>query len=54
MILGILFVKYLLLPIIGIGVVKAADSFGFLPPDPLYHFVLMLQFTLPPAMSIGQ
>ncbi|XP_057251611.1 protein PIN-LIKES 7 isoform X2 [Beta vulgaris subsp. vulgaris] len=53
MILGILFVKYLLLPIIGIGVVKAADSFGFLPPDPLYHFVLMLQFTLPPAMSIG-
>ncbi|KNA06835.1 hypothetical protein SOVF_177360 [Spinacia oleracea] len=52
-ILGILFVKYLLLPVIGIGVVKAADSLGFLPPDPLYHFVLMLQFTLPPAMSIG-
>ncbi|KAL2905963.1 Protein PIN-LIKES 5 [Bienertia sinuspersici] len=52
-ILGILFVKYVLLPVIGIGVVKAADSFGFLPADPLYHFVLMLQFTLPPAMSIG-
>ncbi|XP_021736964.1 protein PIN-LIKES 7-like [Chenopodium quinoa] len=52
-IIGILFVKYLLLPVIGIGVVKAADTFGFLPPDPLYRFVLMLQFTLPPAMSIG-
>lgn len=52
-ILGILFVRYLLLPIIGIGVVKAADSLGFLPPDPLYHFVLMLQFALPPAMAIG-
>ncbi|XP_021714096.1 protein PIN-LIKES 7-like [Chenopodium quinoa] len=52
-IMGILFVKYLLLPVIGIGVVKAADCFGFLPPDPLYSFVLMLQFTMPPAMSIG-
>ncbi|XP_057542208.1 protein PIN-LIKES 7-like isoform X1 [Amaranthus tricolor] len=52
-ILGILFVKYALLPSIGIGVVKAADSLGFLPPDPLYRFVLMLQFALPPAMSIG-
>uniref|UniRef100_A0A803M266 PIN-like protein n=1 Tax=Chenopodium quinoa TaxID=63459 RepID=A0A803M266_CHEQI len=51
-IIGTLFVKYLLLPVIGIGVVKAADTFGFLPPNPLYRFVLMLQFTLPPAMSI--
>uniref|UniRef100_A0A803LJM1 Uncharacterized protein n=1 Tax=Chenopodium quinoa TaxID=63459 RepID=A0A803LJM1_CHEQI len=51
-IIGILFVKYLLLPVIGIGVVKAADTFGFLPPDPLYRFVLMLQFVLPSAMSI--
>ncbi|XP_021727196.1 protein PIN-LIKES 5-like [Chenopodium quinoa] len=50
-IIGILFVKYLLLPVIGIGVVKAADTFGFLPPDPLYRFVLMLQFVLPSAMS---
>ncbi|XP_074264317.1 protein PIN-LIKES 7-like [Silene latifolia] len=52
-ILGIIFVKYILLPVIGVGVVKAADNLGFLPSDPLYHFVLMLQFSLPPAMNIG-
>ncbi|KAK9678666.1 hypothetical protein RND81_11G226100 [Saponaria officinalis] len=52
-ILGIILVKYILLPVIGVGVVKAAYSLGFLPSDPLYRFVLMLQFTLPPAMNIG-
>lgn len=52
-IIGVICVKYLLLPVIGIGVVKLAGIFGFLPADPLYQFVLMLQFTLPPAMSIG-
>ncbi|KAF3564825.1 hypothetical protein DY000_02011999 [Brassica cretica] len=36
-----------------IGVVKTAESFGFLPADPLFQYVLMLQFTLPPAMNIG-
>lgn len=52
-IVGIICVKYLLLPVIGIGVVKLAGILGFLPAEPLYQFVLMLQFTLPPAMSIG-
>jgi len=52
-IVGVLFVRYVLLPVIGIWVVKAAVSLGFLPSDPLYHFVLMVQFTLPPAMNIG-
>jgi predicted permease len=52
-IIGVLFVRYVLLPVIGIWVVKAAVSLGFLPSDPLYHFVLMVQFTLPPAMNIG-
>uniref|UniRef100_A0A5B6ZVZ4 Auxin efflux carrier family protein n=1 Tax=Davidia involucrata TaxID=16924 RepID=A0A5B6ZVZ4_DAVIN len=53
MIIAILCVRYMILPAIGIGVVKAATEFGFLPSDPLYHFMLMVQFTLPPAMSIG-
>ncbi|KAJ8429631.1 hypothetical protein Cgig2_006872 [Carnegiea gigantea] len=53
-IIGIICVKYLLLPVIGMGVVKAARFCGFLAPDPLYQFVLMLQFSLPPAMNIGQ
>ncbi|GMY11064.1 protein PIN-LIKES 7-like [Fagus crenata] len=52
-IIGVLSVRYVLLPIIGIWVVKAAANLGFLPSDPLYHFVLMIQFTLPPAMNIG-
>ncbi|GAB4847638.1 hypothetical protein Ancab_026699 [Ancistrocladus abbreviatus] len=49
----IICIKYLLLPVIGVGVVRVARNLGFLPSEPLYHFVLMLQFTLPPAMNIG-
>lgn len=52
-ILGVISVRYMILPAIGIWVVKAADHLGFLPPDPLYHYMLMIQFTLPPAMNIG-
>ncbi|CAH9099657.1 unnamed protein product [Cuscuta epithymum] len=50
---AVLCVRYILSPLIGIGIVKAASNIGFLPADPLFHFVLMLQFTLPPAMNIG-
>lgn len=50
---GILVVRYVALPLIGIGVVKAAHHFGMVGSDTLYQFVLMLQFALPPAMSIG-
>lgn len=52
-IVAVICVRYILLPGIGIGVVKAASHFGFLPSDPLYHFVLLIQYTLPPAMNIG-
>ena len=51
--LAIIIVRYILLPVIGIWIVKGADQLGFLPPDPLFKFVLMVQFTLPPAMNIG-
>ncbi|XP_073150458.1 protein PIN-LIKES 7-like isoform X1 [Henckelia pumila] len=53
LIIVVICVRYIILPIVGIGVVKAASHLGFLPSDPLFHFVLMIQFTLPPAMSIG-
>ena len=53
-IVAILCVRYVILPVIGIGVVKAASSFGWLPSDPLFQFVLLLQFCLPPAMNIGK
>ncbi|KAK4347561.1 hypothetical protein RND71_033900 [Anisodus tanguticus] len=52
-IIAVLSVRYIFSPLIGIGIVKAAANLGFLPADPLYHFVLMLQYTVPPAMNIG-
>lgn len=53
-IVAVICVRYVILPVIGIGVVKAAANLGILPSDPLFQFVLMTQFTLPPAMSIGK
>ncbi|XP_059643925.1 protein PIN-LIKES 5-like isoform X2 [Cornus florida] len=52
-IVSVVCVRYVILPVIGIGVVKQAAKLGFLPPDPLYHFILYIQYTLPPAMAIG-
>ncbi|KAL0396119.1 UNVERIFIED_CONTAM: protein PIN-LIKES 7 [Sesamum calycinum] len=52
-IIAVICVRYAILPAVGIGIVKLASHLGFLPSDPLYHFVLMLQFTLPPAMNIA-
>lgn len=31
----------------------AAGRLGFLPQSPLYCFILLIQYTVPPAMSIG-
>ncbi|KAH9710510.1 protein PIN-LIKES 7 [Citrus sinensis] len=53
-IIAVVCVRYVALPFIGVWVVKAAAALGFLPSDPLYHYVLMVQFTLPPAMNIGK
>ncbi|KAL3630245.1 Protein PIN-LIKES 7 [Castilleja foliolosa] len=52
-VIAVILVRYIILPIVGVGVVQAASRLGFLPDDPLFHFVLMIQFTLPPAMNIG-
>ncbi|KAJ1694558.1 hypothetical protein LUZ63_011256 [Rhynchospora breviuscula] len=52
-IIAIICIRYLVLPIIGIGVVKLAYELGFLPHDPMYRYVLMIQFTVPPAMNIA-
>ncbi|XP_031495517.1 protein PIN-LIKES 7-like isoform X1 [Nymphaea colorata] len=53
MMISIICVRYVILPASGILVVRLANSLGLLPPDPLYRYVLMVQFTLPPAMAIG-
>ncbi|CAM0953046.1 unnamed protein product [Alopecurus aequalis] len=53
-IVAIVCIRYVVLPLIGIAVVYAAHDFGFLPRgDLLYRYVLMMQFAVPPAMSIG-
>ncbi|KDP43785.1 hypothetical protein JCGZ_22412 [Jatropha curcas] len=52
-IVSVLFVRYVMLPAIGVWLVKGAAKFGFLPSEPLYQYVLMIQYTLPPAMNIG-
>lgn len=52
-IVAIVCIRYVALPLIGIAVVHAAHGVGFLPHDPLYRYVLMMQFALPPAMNIG-
>jgi len=52
-IIGIIAVRYILLPIFGILIVKGATNLGLVQVDPLYQFILLLQYALPPAMSIG-
>ncbi|KAL8246747.1 hypothetical protein R6Q59_007963 [Mikania micrantha] len=53
LVLGIASVRYIFLPLFGILIVKGALHFGLVHADPLYLFVLLLQFALPPAMNIG-
>ncbi|KAA3454260.1 putative transporter YBR287W-like protein [Gossypium australe] len=53
-ILGIIAVRSILLPALGIGVVMAARNWGLIGSEnKLYQFVLMLQFAVPPAMAVG-
>ncbi|GJR19661.1 PIN-LIKES 7-like protein [Tanacetum coccineum] len=53
-IITIIFVRYVILPMIGILVIKTATSLGILPSDPLFSFVLLIQYTVPPAMNISK
>lgn len=50
---AIVIVRYLILPVIGMAIVKLARELGFLSRDPLYQYVLMVQYTIPPAMNLG-
>ncbi|KAL0313825.1 UNVERIFIED_CONTAM: protein PIN-LIKES 1 [Sesamum angustifolium] len=52
-ILGVVGVKYIALPLTGIAIVKGALRLGLIDDDPLYQFVLLLQFSVPPAANIG-
>lgn len=52
-VMGIMAVRYIILPLLGIVIVKGAIHFRLVPVDPLFLFVLLLQYALPPAMNIG-
>ncbi|KAL2333937.1 hypothetical protein Fmac_015150 [Flemingia macrophylla] len=53
LILGIMVVRFIISPLLGILIVKAAYYWGFLGSYSLYQFVLMLQYALPPATTAG-
>ncbi|XP_061362921.1 protein PIN-LIKES 3-like [Gastrolobium bilobum] len=53
LVVGITSVRFIALPAIGIGIIKGAIHFGLIHPDPLYQFLLLLQFALPPAVNIS-
>ncbi|PUZ71297.1 hypothetical protein GQ55_2G303000 [Panicum hallii var. hallii] len=50
---GVVVVRYVLLPLLGTALVKGAVRLGLVQPDPLYQFILHLQYAVPPAMNIG-
>ncbi|GAQ82055.1 putative auxin efflux carrier family protein [Klebsormidium nitens] len=53
-ILGIGCVRLIVLPVLGIGVLKCADALSLLPPnDPLFRFVVLLLSAMPTTHNIG-
>jgi hypothetical protein len=54
LVVGIIVVMYIALPAIGIAIVKGAVHFRFISSDPLYQFVLLLHYAVPPAVSISK
>ncbi|XP_022132393.1 protein PIN-LIKES 3-like [Momordica charantia] len=52
-VISIVLARYIVLPLTGILIVRGAVKFGLVESDPLYMFVLLLQFAVPPAMNIG-
>ncbi|EEC84799.1 hypothetical protein OsI_31863 [Oryza sativa Indica Group] len=50
---SVIVVRYILLPSLGTLLVKSAVHLGLIHPDPLYQFILLLQYAVPPAMNIG-
>ncbi|KAG2698009.1 hypothetical protein I3843_07G130100 [Carya illinoinensis] len=53
LIIGIVVVRYIALPLTGIFIIKGAHQIGLVHSDPLYQFILLLQYAVPPAMNIG-
>ncbi|GMH06625.1 hypothetical protein Nepgr_008465 [Nepenthes gracilis] len=54
LLVGIIAVRYIFLPLLGIVTVKSAVHFGLVGSDPLYQFVLLLQFAVDMHNHISQ
>lgn len=52
-IIGVLVARYILLPISGVLIVRGAYKLDLITSEPLYQFVLLIQYAVPPAMSLG-
>ncbi|XP_039124274.1 protein PIN-LIKES 3-like isoform X1 [Dioscorea cayenensis subsp. rotundata] len=52
LIIGVLLIRYMALPLLGIAIVKGAIHLGIVHSDPLYQFTLLMQYAVPPAMNI--
>ncbi|XP_056692202.1 protein PIN-LIKES 1 [Spinacia oleracea] len=52
-VVGIAVIRYMLLPLVGIVIIKGAIRVGILQFNPLFQFVLLLQYAVPPAMNIS-
>ncbi|KAJ0256525.1 Protein PIN-LIKES 3 [Hirschfeldia incana] len=50
---GVLVARYILLPISGVLIVRGAYRLDLITSEPLYQFVLLIQYAVPPAMSLG-
>ncbi|MED6131603.1 hypothetical protein PIB30_011204 [Stylosanthes scabra] len=53
LLLGIIVVRFIASPMLGVCIVKGAIHFGMINHDPLYQFLLLLQYAVPPAISIS-
>ncbi|KAI5060107.1 hypothetical protein GOP47_0024527 [Adiantum capillus-veneris] len=50
---GIVVAKLVVVPMLGLCVVSGAAHLRLIPLDPLFQLVLLLQYTMPTAMTIG-
>ena len=51
---GIILTRLVILPCLGCFIVHTVRLMNLVPPDPLFHFVLLLQFCMPTAINVGQ
>ncbi|XP_020217283.1 protein PIN-LIKES 7 isoform X1 [Cajanus cajan] len=51
--ISIIIARLFVLPVIGFFIVREAAKLGLLPVDPLFQYVLVMQYAMPPAMNIS-